>query len=170
MHRQEKQLSDEQALALLRRGEWGVLCLAAGGAYGVPLNYAPDESDAFLPDLLLHCAPQGAKLDAIEKNPEVCCTVVVEARATASLPVRLTTNYASVIVGAQAAIIRDKEEIFRMLRILGRRFLGAQITESPANIFDSLDEYITTRLHRAVCIKLHPVSVTGKANNLAAIW
>ena len=155
MRRRDRQLSDKAALELLRQGVWGVLSLAGENAYGVPMHYVLDDAgDAAWPDIFLHCAPEGKKLEHIRKNPGVCLCVVGKARVA---PEAFSTEYASVIVMARAAIVRDAGERRRILRLFGRHFTSFSLEE--------IDAYIAPRDARTCIVRLHPLQVSGKACN-----
>ena len=67
VRRQDRLLSEERALELLREGEYGVLSMAsAEGGYGVPINYAIEGDTIYL-----HCALEGRKLRAIAIDQRV---------------------------------------------------------------------------------------------------
>ena len=67
IRRQDRLLDQPEATELLRRGEYGILCMQRpeGGGYGVPLNYVWDEADA----IYIHCAPEGRKLCLLYTSP-----------------------------------------------------------------------------------------------------
>lgn len=62
IRRQDRLLDQPEAKELLRRGEYGILCMQRpeGGGYGVPLNYVWDEADA----IYIHCARKDASCTA----------------------------------------------------------------------------------------------------------
>jgi nitroimidazol reductase NimA-like FMN-containing flavoprotein (pyridoxamine 5'-phosphate oxidase superfamily) len=156
MRRRERRLSDAGTLELLRGGEWGVLSLAGDGAYGVPVNYVLDDAGGNpWPDIFFHCAGEGAKLDAMRRNPGVCFTVVRKAEVLAG---RFSIAYASVIVKADAECVGDEAERYRVLRLLGHRFSFGKASA------EAVDAYIAPRLARTKVIRLRPREVCGKAN------
>ena len=59
IRRQDRLLDQPEATELLRRGEYGILCMQRpeGGGYGVPLNYVWDEADA----IYIHWVPPPPK-------------------------------------------------------------------------------------------------------------
>ena len=153
MRRNDRRLSDKATLELLRQGAWGVLSLAGESAYGVPMNYALDDAeDAAWPDIFLHCAPQGKKLEYLRQNPGVCLCVVAKAEV---LPKEFVTDYASVIVMARAEIVLDARERLRILRLFGQRFTPFSLEE--------IDAYIAPRDARTCLVRLCPLEVSGKA-------
>ena len=88
VRRQDRLLEEENAVALLRQGEYGVLSMVApeGGAYGIPVNFVYDGQEC----VYIHCAPQGRKLRCIAACPDVSFCVV---GATGVVPEKFTTNY-----------------------------------------------------------------------------
>jgi nitroimidazol reductase NimA-like FMN-containing flavoprotein (pyridoxamine 5'-phosphate oxidase superfamily) len=120
------------------------------------VNYVLDDTgDAPWPDIFFHCAGEGAKLDALRKNPDVCLTVVRKAEV---LPERLSTAYASVIVKAGAACVGEESERLRILRLLGRRFSFGKLSA------EAVDAFIAPRLARTEVVRLRPREVNGKRN------
>ncbi|MGC1403044.1 MAG: pyridoxamine 5'-phosphate oxidase family protein, partial [Thermodesulfobacteriota bacterium] len=73
MRRQERQMTDEDALEILKGGEFGILSTVDGEGqpYGTPLNYVLVDKA-----LYIHTALQGYALDNMAGNPRVCFTVV----------------------------------------------------------------------------------------------
>ena len=153
MRRSDRQLSDGATLTLLRQGAWGVLSLAGESAYGVPVHYVIDDAgDAQWPDIFFHCAPEGKKLDRIEKNPSVSLCVVSKAEV---LPEEFSTDYASAMVTGRAEIVRDARERLRILRLFGQHF--------TPNSLEEIDAYIAPRLDRACVVRIRPLEASGKA-------
>ena len=85
VRRQDRLLDQPEATELLRRGEYGILCMQRpeGGGYGVPLNYVWDEADA----IYIHCAPEGRKLHCLRECDRVTFCIVGK---TQVLPARST--------------------------------------------------------------------------------
>ena len=159
MRRHDRRLSDKAVLALLRQGTWGVLSLAGENAYGVPMNYVLDDAgDAAWPDIFLHCAPEGKKLEHIRKNPSACLCVVARAEV---LRENFSTEYASAMVTARAEIVRDERERLRILRLFGRRFTPFSLEE--------IDAYIAPRNAHTCLVRLCPLEVSGKAHNASGM-
>jgi len=67
--RQDRLMDEARAIELLSTSEYGVLSMVDqdGTAYGVPLNFVWDGESS----IYMHCAPEGRKLEALEKNPNV---------------------------------------------------------------------------------------------------
>ena len=65
MRRKRQALSPQENAAILQKGLSGVLALSSdnGYPYAVPINYVYDDGKIYF-----HCAKNGHKLDAIQKN------------------------------------------------------------------------------------------------------
>ena len=105
MTRQERQMTDEDALEILKKGEFGVLSTVDGEGqpYGTPLNYVLVDKT-----LYFHCALQGYTLDNMAGNPRVCFTVVGRTQVK---PEAFTTEYESVIVFGQAGLTDETQKV-----------------------------------------------------------
>ncbi len=149
IRRRDRALSEAEALSLLRAAEWGVLATvdAAGWPYAVPVNHAVVDGT-----LIIHCATAGHKLDNLAFNPKVSYCVVTEA---VTLPLELSTRYASAIVFGQAELVTDDREKREALQALGRRFAS----EHP----DLVEREIEKDLFRTAVVRLHMERITGKA-------
>jgi len=149
LRRKDRELSEAEALNLLREAEWGVLATvdAAGWPYAVPVNHAMVEGD-----LIIHCATAGHKLDNLAFNPKVSYCVVTVAE---TLPLELSTRYASAIVFGRAELVTDDREKREALRALGLRFAQEHA--------DLVDREIEKDLFRTAVVRLQVERVTGKA-------
>ena len=76
VRRQDRLMDEARAIELLSTSEYGVLSMVdqEGTAYGVPLNFVWDGESS----IYMHCAPEGRKLEALEKNPNVSFCVVLK--------------------------------------------------------------------------------------------
>ena len=109
MRRSKQQLSAAACREILARGRECVLALAAsdstdGFPYAVPVNYALREDPDGTLHLLVHCAPTGAKLDAIAADPRVSVCVIDRADV---VPEKFTTYFRSVIAFGRARLVED---------------------------------------------------------------
>jgi len=100
MRRSDRAISEEKALAILNKAEYGVLSTVSenGEPYGVPLSFCIIDNCIYF-----HCAIEGQKIDNIKHNPSVSFCVVGK---TEVLPEKFSTRYESVIVFGKA------EEVF----------------------------------------------------------
>lgn len=112
LRRKDKQASNEEALELLTRAEYGILSTAGtdGQPYGVPLNYVYRDGA-----LYFHCALVGHKLDNLEENPKVSFCVVEDVEI---LPAEFSTNYVSVVAFGVASEAMEEERANGLLWLL----------------------------------------------------
>jgi len=150
IRRRDRELSEAEALGLLQEAEWGVLATVdeAGWPYAVPVNHALVGRD-----LIIHCATVGHRLDNLAFNPKVSYCVVTVAE---TLPLELSTRYASAIVFGRAELITDDGAKREALRALGLRFAK----EHP----DPVERAIEKDLFRTAVVRLHMERITGKAH------
>ena len=102
MHRQDRQLPQEEAWALLTQGTYGVLSVVGdeGWPYAVPMHYTVMDGQIYL-----HCAKTGYKLDAIARDDRVCFTVTLREELVQD---HATSLYESVVVLGRAALVTDQ--------------------------------------------------------------
>lgn len=150
IRRKDRELSEAEALQLLQEAEWGVLATVdeAGWPYAVPVNHAVVDGD-----LIIHCATVGHKLANLAFNPKVSYCAVTQAE---TLPLELSTRYASVIIFGRGELLMDEGEKRAALRALGLRFAGAH----P----DLVDREIDKDLFRTVVVRIRIERATGKAH------
>lgn len=92
MRRKDRMITNDKALSILNRGEYGILSIVSTGnePYGVPLNYCLIDGCIYF-----HCAVEGRKIDNINNNNKGSFCVVGK---TEVLPEKFGTNYESCIV------------------------------------------------------------------------
>lgn len=119
MRRKDRLLTDEEARAILEKGEYGILATvnAEGEPYGVPISYVL-MNDA----IYIHCATQGEKLDNLARNPMVSFTVVGFTEPVGGQP-GLSTYYESCIVFGKAREVTDVKEKIDSLKALTLKYL-----------------------------------------------
>lgn len=152
MRRSSRATSLADALEILKSGNYGVLSVVSdnGYPYGVPLNYA------FLDGkLYFHSAVEGAKLDAIRRDPRVCFTVTSRAEL---VPDALSTDYSSAIVFGRARVVEDADErkslVVRMTRALSEEAYAALARH---NCVDAVASYVV--------VEITPEHVSGKSRS-----
>jgi nitroimidazol reductase NimA-like FMN-containing flavoprotein (pyridoxamine 5'-phosphate oxidase superfamily) len=111
----QKQVTQDEAMEILRQAEYGVLSTIDkdGYPYGLPLHYIVLNGAVYL-----HCALEGHILDAISNTNRVCFTVVGYSEL---LPSSFTANYESVIVFGIANVLEGAEKV-DMLQALVRKY------------------------------------------------
>ena len=87
MRRQDREITREEAIGILEKGEYGVLsmCTPANEGYGIPINYTFNNAHIYF-----HCAKTGSKLEYLRNNPNVSFCVVGK---TTVLPSAFGTLY-----------------------------------------------------------------------------
>lgn len=150
IRRQDRLLDEDKALALLAKGEYGVLSMVApeGTPYAIPVSFAWDGHDA----IYIHCAPEGRKLRCLEACPKVSFCVV---GGTEVLPRQFTTLYESIVVQGRASTGLEPEERMEALRMIVRKYAPefAEVGE----------KYLKASFPRTEVIRLEIASVSGKA-------
>lgn len=151
MRRNDRAMSQDEALSLLKKAEYGVLSTVGedGCPYGVPLSYALI-GDA----LYFHSAMEGQKLDNLIHQPCVSFCVVGE---TQVLPARFTTAFESVILSAKASEVFGSEKQ-AALEALIDKYSAEYKTEGLA--------YIDKSQAKTRVIRLTIVDLSGKARRI----
>lgn len=109
MRRRDKQLSQEDTLALLHRGQEGILGTLGedGYPYTVVVNYV-----YFKDKIYFHCAKSGHKLDNIQYHDKVSFTVFDHVEV---LGEELNTLYQSLTLFGRAKVVETTEEVLLAL-------------------------------------------------------
>jgi len=147
MRRSDRMMTDGEALELLERGEYGILCTSdpAGQPLGTPLSYVYTGKNIYF-----HSAKTGAKLDNIKANPKVCFTVV---GATKVLPGEFSTNYESVMAFGTATQVEGEEKALALVEILKKY--------SPDFIMEG-DAYILANIENCIAVRIAVDELSGK--------
>lgn len=147
MRRKRQQLSEEEAIQILKRGRHCVLALAGDEEYpyAVPVNYAYVDGK-----VVIHGASAGHRFDMLNANPKVSLCVIDEDDVVSE---KLTTAYRSVIVFGRARILRDPNQIMAASVALGMRFSpdAAHVEKSAADA-----------VSRICCVEIEIDCITGK--------
>jgi len=148
VRRIDRQITEAEALAILRAGEYGVLSTVSiqGRPYGVPVNYCVLDDGIFF-----HCAVEGVKLENIEHSPEVSFCVV---GATEVLPGEFGTRYESCVVEGHASEAFGDEKQRALEGIVGRYSRGFEAQGM---------RYIDGLRDQTRVFKISVVAVSGKA-------
>ncbi|MGA8180197.1 MAG: pyridoxamine 5'-phosphate oxidase family protein [Desulfobacterales bacterium] len=148
MRRKDRALTEEEAMALLSRAEYGVLSTVTenGKPYGVPLNFCIIDHRIYF-----HCAVEGQKIDNIKQNKSVSfCTV----GNTKILPDIFGTEYESVIIAGEA------EEVYDMNKQIA---LEGLLRKYSPDFFDKGIKYIEGLREKTRVFKITINTLTGKA-------
>jgi nitroimidazol reductase NimA-like FMN-containing flavoprotein (pyridoxamine 5'-phosphate oxidase superfamily) len=148
LRRKDRAITEEEAMALLSRAEYGVLSTVSenGKPYGVPLNFCIIDRCIYF-----HCAVEGRKIDNIKQNKSVSfCTV----GNTEILPDQFGTKYESVIVSGEV------EEVFDDNKQIA---LEGLLHKYSADFFDKGLKYIEALREKTRVFKITTNSLSGKA-------
>lgn len=148
LRRQDRQISDNEAIEILQKGEYGVLsmCSPTNEGYGVPLSFVLVGNDIYF-----HCAAEGTKLRFLKENNKVSFCVVGN---TKLLPSKLSTIYESAIVKGIATEVDGEEKREALMRITEKY---------SADFIEEGKESIKKHFNTVKVIKLSIESITGKA-------
>lgn len=149
LRREDRRLDDEAAMALLKRGEYGILSTSdkKNRPYGIPVNYVVMEDNIFF-----HCATEGQKLENITANKGVSFCVVGK---TELLPEKFSTRYESVVVSGNADVIEDKVLKKNALRALVAKYAPDHIAAGAA--------YINRLMGQTAVVRVSIEYLAGKA-------
>ena len=148
MKRKDRAVTENEAIEILTKGEYGILsmCTAGNEGYGIPLNYVLDNDKIYF-----HSAAAGSKLDYLRNNNKVSFCVVGN---TTVIPSDFGTLYESTIVTGTTSEVDGNEKREALKRI---------IEKYSANFITEGNEYIDRLYDRVSVIKLSIHSITGKA-------
>ncbi len=109
MRRSDKEMTKEDTLSLLSRGQEGILGTIGdnGYPYTVVLNYVYYQNKVYF-----HCAKEGYKLDNILNNEKVSFTVY---DSVTFIGDELNTLYESLVLFGRAKIVNTTHEILMAL-------------------------------------------------------
>lgn len=130
VRRRGRLLEEENAIALLRNGEYGVLSMHAegGNPYGIPVNYVWDGESS----IYIHCAPVGRKLCYIAECSNISFCVVGRTRVVSN---QFSTEYESIILSGNAYTGLKADERMHALMLIIKKYspndmeLGMRYTE-----------------------------------------
>ncbi|WP_333649199.1 pyridoxamine 5'-phosphate oxidase family protein [Lacrimispora sp.] len=147
MRRKKQELAQEECVKILNKGTSGVLAVSGDEdyPYAVPLSYVYHDLKIYF-----HCAKEGHKLDAIERNEKVSFCVIDQDRV---IPEEYTTYFRSVIAFGKARKIEDEEEKRKTLEILAVKYSPDQ---------EGLSKEIDGQLKRVTMVELSIEHMTGK--------
>lgn len=155
VRRQDRLMDEKRAIELLKSNEYGILSMISetGEAYGVPINYVWDGRES----IYIHCAPEGKKLDALRKNPEVSFCLIGHVCLKPSM---FTTEYESVIFKGKAYLNLSDDEKMVALHLM---------TDKLSPDFKELgDKYAYKSFHRVEIIRIDLGEFSGKCKQVHA--
>ncbi len=148
LRRKDRAITEEEALALLNKAEYGVLSTVTenGEPYGVPLNFCVIDHCIYF-----HCAVEGQKIDNIKQNKSISFCAVGN---TKILPDKFGTKYESVIVSGEV------EEVFDMNKQMAMEGL---LHKYSIEFIDKGIKYIEGLKEKTRVFKITINKLTGKA-------
>ncbi|WP_018462236.1 pyridoxamine 5'-phosphate oxidase family protein [Segatella paludivivens] len=155
VRRRDRLMDEDRAMELLKNSEYGVLSMIDenGLPYGIPLNYVWDGNSS----IYIHCAPEGHKLNGLEKYPNVSFCIVGNVNL---LPDKFTTEYESVLLKGVAHINLTPEE--RMAALL-------TLVDKLSSDFKELGaKYSQKSFHRVNIIRIDFTEFSGKCKQVHA--
>ena len=152
MRRKDKELVDEPALkAVLEESAVCRLCMIDGQRpYVVPLCFGYQDNA-----LYFHSAPEGQKIEALRRDPNVCFEVDLIAEAMESESAcGWSMRYRSVVGFGKAVFVEDPDE--------KRRALGLIMAHYSDRAFQFPDQMVS----RTAVIRVEIESMTGKQSGV----
>ncbi len=123
-----------------------------GKPYGVPLNFVWDEEGDCI---YFHCAPEGKKLDILERRDCVSFCVVGKVNLQSS---QFTTEYESIIITGETTICTGDEERMLALELLLKKL-------SPHDLEIGM-RYAQRSFYRTCIVRLDIDSWSGKCKRV----
>lgn len=153
IRRQDRLLEEDNAVRLLRNGEFGILSLLAEGnvPYGIPINFVWDGKSS----IYIHCAPEGKKLQCLEICPQVSFCVVGKTKVISN---KFTTGYESIVLQGKAYTGLSSEEKMQALTLLLDKY-------SPEDKVIGL-KYVEKSFHRTEIIRIDIEEWSGKCKRV----
>lgn len=153
IRRQDRLLEEDNAVRLLRNGEFGILSLLAEGnvPYGIPINFVWDGKSS----IYIHCAPEGKKLQCLEICPQVSFCVVGKTKVISN---KFTTGYESIVLQGKAYTGLSSEEKMQALTLLLDKY-------SPEDKVIGL-KYAEKSFHRTEIIRIDIEEWSGKCKRV----
>lgn len=147
MRRFKQQLSNDEALEILKNSKSGVLAVSGddGYPYTVPLNFVYADGKIYF-----HCAKSGHKLDAVRANDKVSFCVIDKNEVDAE---KLTTLFKSVVVFGRAKIMSDTEKIKSAMTVFGLKY---------NNDVAAVEKEIQREWSGLCCVEITIEHITGK--------
>lgn len=152
VRRQDRLLSEEEAVTLLKDGEYGILSMvsAENAGYGIPLSYVLEKDRIYF-----HCAPEGEKLRALAGNNRVSFCVTGRTKVISS---QFTTAYESVVAkGSITTELSDEEKQHALELILDKY--------SPNDKETGL-KYTEKSFHRVRVLRMDIETFSGKGKKV----
>jgi nitroimidazol reductase NimA-like FMN-containing flavoprotein (pyridoxamine 5'-phosphate oxidase superfamily) len=148
MRRNDREISEEEALSVLEGAEYGVLSTTSeeGLPYGIPLSFCILDDHIYF-----HCAMEGRKISNMEENPRMSFCVVGK---TEVMPAKFGTKYESAMVSGMAVEVFDQEK---------QQALEGLVQKYSADFIESGAKYIEALTHKTRVFKVSIAHLSGKS-------
>lgn len=149
MHKAERQLSDADTMAILKKGDHGTLSVQGddGYPYATPINYIIVDDK-----LYIHSAPYGYKIECLKRDPKCCFSAIISAEI---IPSKITAAFESVVMTGTAVFVEDRAE--------KQAALEAFVTQKHHGYEDVGFKMIEKMFDKTALLRIDPISTTGKA-------
>ena len=148
VRRQDRLLTEERIIELLKNGEFGFLSLCAKGQpYGVPISYAWDGENS----IYFHSAPDGFKIDIIKANSMASFCIVDRTRV---IPEKFTTEYESIILKGKVDVVFDLKQCIKGFELLVEKYSANHKPEGM--------KYAQNSLQRTSILRFDILEASGK--------
>lgn len=140
LRRIKQALTKEECIEILKTCSTGIMAVLGDNnyPYAVPLNYVYDDNK-----ILIHCAKNGHKIDAIMKNNNVSFCVVEKDTV---IPEKFATNYSSVIAFGKATLIDDEKMMRTALEHINKKYSPNYEVEGQKEIDDSIGRVLIIQI------------------------
>lgn len=148
MNKVERQLSQEDTLALLKKGDHGTLSVNGddGYPYATPVNYIMVEDT-----LYIHSAPYGYKIECLEKSKKCCFSAIISSEI---VPSKITASFESVVMTGDVVFVEDQAE--------KRAALEAFVTQKHPGFEEVGFRMIEKQIDKTAVLRIDPTALTGK--------
>lgn len=148
MRRKNRQLSDEETMEILQKGEYGVLATVGEiYPYAVPVNYVVVNNNIYIHGT----CEESHKAKNMENNPHVCFNVVGDTKV---LPSQFAQKYESVVVFGKAELVNGDEKLIALKEFINK--YSSEYKESGM-------KYIQVAKDKVNIYKISIDKMTGKA-------
>jgi len=131
MRRSDRERGREFAIDVITRCDYGTLATVNpdGAPYCIPISPAILNGNIYF-----HCAPEGHKLDNINRNNSICLSCAADVRV---VPEKLTVSYSSAVVFGKCYAADDRDERFEALQAITEKYApGADFGKTVKPDFD----------------------------------
>lgn len=148
MRRKDRELSQEEAMSILLKGEYGILStIGEEYPYAVPVNYVVANNKIYIHGT----CEESQKGENIERNPKVCFTVVGD---TEVLPSKFSERYESAVVLGIAKLSNKEDKIMALEEF---------INKYSSDFKESGMKYIKADMDKVSIYEISIEQITGKA-------